>query len=405
MRASLVVLALLSFPPSASAFELRKDSQGDVVRWRREVVFVMDRSLGQALGEPRVKEAVLAAIAEIDEATAELAVRLEEAEVDGPGFELGGANRNVIVALDDWPYTDHALASTVVTLNARTDEILDTDIVFNVEQHTFRVLDGPAMRGDLDDVQNTLTHELGHALGLMHNPIDQRVVMYPRAAAGEIGKRVLQDDDRQGLAALYGEPLTVPEAPVSQVGCSTAGGAAWWVAGLLVALVLARRPSASVVRVVARRSRGSARRLGLLVGLVGAGLVAGRAEAQERSPVMTAVVRAKVSHRSATHPGLIVTSLDVQAVSCVGAAPCERQVRVTVPGGRLGDLEQIVEHHPVPALGETLGLAQRRGRWLVYRLADRDEAARFEALLTGSSAPQSSPTSPGVTRQPAAVVK
>ncbi|MDX2012176.1 MAG: matrixin family metalloprotease [Myxococcaceae bacterium] len=405
MRASLVVLALLSFPSSASAFELRKDSQGDLVRWRREVIFVMDASLARDLGEPRAKEAVAAAIAEIDDATAELTVRVEEAEVTGPGFELGGPNQNVIVALDDWPYTDGALASTVVTLNARTDEILDTDIVFNVDQHTFRVLDGPAMRGDLDDVQNTLTHELGHALGLMHNPMDQRVVMYPRAAAGEIGKRVLQDDDRQGLAALYGQRLEVPEAPVSQAGCSAAGGAALWMVGLLVVAVLARRPRAVPVRVVARPSSRRARRSGALFGLVGVSLVAGEANAQERSPVMTAVVRAKVSHRSATHPGLIVTSLDVQAVTCVGAAPCERQVRVTVPGGRLGDLEQHVEHHPVPAVGETLGLAQRRGRWVVYRLADPDEAARFDALLTGSAAPQPSPAAPGQARQPAAVAK
>lgn len=404
MRAILFA-ALVWCPVSASAFELRKDSQGDVVRWRREVAFVVDPALGQALGEARAKEAVLAAIAEVDEATAELVVRVEEGPVQGPGFELGGRNQNEILALADWPYTDGALASTVVTLNARTDELLDTDIVFNVEQHTFRVLDGPAMRGDLDDVQNTLTHELGHALGLMHNPIDQRVVMYPRAAAGEIGKRVLQEDDRLGLAALYGEPPVVPQTPVETVGCSSTAGGPWWLAGLVLLAVLVTRPRpVRVQRVATQRPRvpRSIQALGAFVGLT---FAAAEARAEERTPVMTGVVRTKVSHRTPAHPGLIVTSLDVQAVSCVGAGPCERQVRVTVPGGRLGDLEQLVEHHPVPAVGETLGLAQRRGRWTIYRLAEPDEAARFEALLTGSAPPQSPASSPRQAPQPAAVAK
>jgi uncharacterized protein (TIGR03382 family) len=388
---------------TASAFELRKDSQGDVVRWQRPVTFIVDPGLAAAFQEPRAKQAVLAAIAEVEEATAELDVRMEEGAVKGPGFELNGAgNQNEILTLSDWPYTDGALASTVVTLNARTNEILDTDIVFNVEQHTFRVLDGPAMRDDLDDVQNTLTHELGHALGLMHNAMDQRVVMYPRAAAGEIGKRVLQDDDRQGLAALYG---VAPEGPVTsapQMGCSASPTSAVpWIVGLALAGWLLQRRRPALVRVVARRSR----RFAIAAGLIAPGLLAGAAEAQERTPVMTGVVRTTVSHRAASHPGLIVTSLDVLAVTCVGTAPCERQVRVTVPGGRLGDLEQLVEHHPVPAVGETVGLAQRRGRWIVYRLADPQDGARFEALLTGSAATQPRPSSPVSAPQPAAVVR
>ena len=395
---------LLLFPLTVSAFELRTDSQGDVVKWRREVAFVVDPALGQRLGDGTALEAVKRAIVELDDATPELKVTVKEGPVRGPGFELDGDafNQNEILALTDWPYTDGALASTVVTLNARTDEILDTDVVFNAEQHVFRVLTAPmAAARTFDDVQNTLTHELGHALGLMHNMTDERVVMYPRASAGEVGKRVLHDDDRNGLSALYGIAIVTPEVPQPQMGCSSTGGAGGWALGLFVlaGLALRRRPAPVLVRVT-RAARGAVVVLGVLV--------AASAVAQPVTPVGVGVVRAKVSHRSTSSPGLIVTSLDVEFESCAGAT-CEPATRVTVPGGRLGELEQIVEHHPVPALNERLGLAKKNGRWVVFRLIEHRHAERFNALLPAglvrSAAPQTPAPAPGPVVQPVVPAK
>lgn len=398
---------LLMFPLTVSAFELRTDSQGDIVKWNREVTFVVDPALGQVLGETRALQAVKSAITELDDATPELKVTVKEGVVRGPGYELDGdaINQNEILALTDWPYTDGALASTVVTLNARTNEILDTDIIFNAEQHSFRVLTAPMVAGQsFDDVQNTLTHELGHALGLMHNPKDAHVVMYPRASAGEVGKRVLQDDDRGGLLSLYSDAVVIPEAPQMQMGCSSTSGSAAWAMGLFVlgALALRRRPSPVPVR-VKRVARGAA----LVLGVLGAA----SASAQPVTPVGVGVVRAKVAHRSTTSPGLIVTSLDVEFEGC--AAPtCERVMRVTVPGGRLGDIEQIVEHHPVPVLQERLGLAKKNGHWLVFRLIESEQALHFNALLAppsatrvGSPTPQTPAQAPGPLAQPVVPAK
>lgn len=393
MRALLPFALLCS--TSVFAYELRRDSQGDVVRWQKEIEFVVSPSIEEALRAPGSLRAIRAAIAELDEATSARRVALREGATTGPGFELQDENQNEILVLADWPYTDGALASTVVTLNARTDEILDTDIVFNAEQHTFRVLEAPMAAGqDLDDVQNTLTHELGHALGLMHNAEDRRVVMYPRASAGETGKRALQEDDRQGLAALYGELLQTPEAGPQQ-GCSSTGGASsLWMVALALGVLLLRQPRRAAVLIRARRSRST--KLGLFVGVVGAASVAG-AEAPQQ-PISVVVVRAKVAHRLPSMPGLIVTSLDVELEACVGAS-CERVNRVTVPGGRLGELEQIVEHHPVPQLGERLGLAKKNGRFVIYRLANTEESTRFGALLVKSGTPQSPAAAPAAAPQ------
>jgi hypothetical protein len=80
-----------------------------------------------------------------------------------------------------------------------------------------------------------------------------------------------------------------------------------------------------------------------------------------------------------------------------------------VPGGRLGDLEQIVEHHPVPALQERLGLAKKNGRWLVFRLVEHEAAMRFNALLAPnpvrSAEPQMPAQAPGPVAQPVVPAK
>lgn len=403
MRA--LALVVLSWSLTASAFELRTDSQGDVVKWQKSLVFVLDPALSQKLGDVAAASAVRAAIAELDDATPELTVSVKDGEVHGPGYDLDAQaqNQNEIIALTDWPYTDGALASTVVTVNARTNEIIDTDIVFNCEQHTFKVLTSPTPSTmDVDDVQNTITHEIGHALGLMHNPMDEDVVMFPRAAAGEVAKRVLRDDDRRGLEALYSTAPVTPELPQQQVvGCSSSGGGVAWAMGLAVVAVLAMGRRPKLVRVIARRS--NRRGLAALL-LAGASTIAWTAQAQTQTPVGVVVVKTKVCHRTAELPGLIVTSMDAELEACATTS-CDRVMRVTVPGGKLGDLEQSVEHHPVPALGERLGLAKKNGRLVVYRLVVPEEASRFSALLLRSAPPQPASSEPAPLVQPAVSVK
>lgn len=403
MRA--LALVVLSWSLTASAFELRTDSQGDVVKWQKSLVFVLDPALSQKLGDVAAASAVRAAIAELDDATPELTVSVKDGEVHGPGYDLDpqAQNQNEIIALTDWPYTDGALASTVVTVNARTNEIIDTDIVFNCEQHTFKVLTSPTPSTmDVDDVQNTITHEFGHALGLMHNSIDEGVVMFPRAAAGEVAKRVLRDDDRRGLEALYSTAPVTPELPQQQVvGCSSSGGGVAWAMGLALVAVFAMGRRPKLVRVIARRS--NRRGLGALV-IAGVSTLAWNAQAQTQTPVGVVIVKTKVCHRTSELPGLIVTSMDAELEACATTS-CERVMRVTVPGGKLGDLEQSVEHHPVPALGERLGLAKKNGRLVVYRLVVAEEASRFNALLLRSAAPQPAPSEPAALVQPAVSVK
>jgi hypothetical protein len=81
-------------------------------------------------------------------------------------------------------------------------KICDSDIVFNTD-HKFSATD--ACPKNCYDIQNVLTHELGHSLSL--NELKKRIyadkTMYWKEMKGETKKRSLDMDDIEGIAFLY----------------------------------------------------------------------------------------------------------------------------------------------------------------------------------------------------------
>ena len=123
--------------------------------------------------------------------------------VQKPGFEPspGSINTNIIYFENEqWPeeYTVHDIAITVLFFNTRSGEIYNADIIFNDIGLEFAT-DG---RSYSHDLQNTLTHELGHVLGLDHE-WDTNVTMYFTADLGEVSKRTLHQDDMNGACTIY----------------------------------------------------------------------------------------------------------------------------------------------------------------------------------------------------------
>ncbi len=395
MSPRLALLVVISVGTPCSAFQLRKDSQGDVVRWPDKVEFVIDSRLADRLGEAKANEAIEAAIATMEGATPKCRVTVRIGKPTGVGYQMGAAdNQNDILALEDWPYDGNALAATIVTLNARTNEIIDADIVFNDEGHHFRVVDALSttdrslMTSErIDDIQNTVTHELGHALGLLHNEVDPAVVMYPSAGPLEVSKRVLAQDDEDGLLALY----STAEAPAAEslLGCaSTTGGP------MVIALVAA-------LAVFSPRRR----RVVALLGVLAVPLHAVAEEPGVRfAPDLAAArevsvvdVRSRTPVRLPENPRLIFTDVELTMRECVkGPCPATRVIRV--PGGRIGDIEQVVAHQPVPALDERILLVMTSKAPRVVRLTATSERAmvvaafeRARLALPVSLGPQASP--------------
>ncbi len=99
-----------------------------------------------------------------------------------------------------WPYSTRPVAFTAVTYNVNTGEIYDADIEMNGEDYSFTTK--PDKETWKIDIQNTITHELGHVLGIDHTP-NVEATMFDHAGPGEINKRTLEQDDIDAVCTLY----------------------------------------------------------------------------------------------------------------------------------------------------------------------------------------------------------
>jgi hypothetical protein len=152
---------------------------------------------------------------------------------------------------DCWQYTDGAIAITTTSFSPRTGQILDSDIELNTPSYIFTTVDSPAcVRGSeavtciATDVQNTMTHEIGHLLGLAHIS-DPASTMNPRAVTGELIKRTLDSGSKKFVCDVYPKGgysktcftprLTTESLTAAKTGCSATPGLALVGAALLFA--------------------------------------------------------------------------------------------------------------------------------------------------------------------------
>ena len=174
-------------------------------------------------------------------------------------------------------YDSSALAVTTDTANTRTGQIYDADVEVNLVDYQWAdLVEDPTLTSDMD-LQNALTHELGHLIGLDHTCFDaltsmtgvrpddnngqpipdcvmaspdvQATTMFPSALPGDTEKRTLAPDDLNAVCTIYSvdNPPPPPGTGVNGgcAGCAAAGGrtdsGGPATLGLLAALLIARR--------------------------------------------------------------------------------------------------------------------------------------------------------------------
>jgi matrixin len=169
---------------------------------------------------------------------------------------------------DCWDQGDAVIGTTTSTSSRLTGEVLDSDIELNDARaadgtkFTFTTEDGPPCLTPIEtgcvriDVQNTVTHEAGHTLGLDHTT-DPDATMYASAPSGETSKRTLGADDIQGVCAIYprGAPTVTcvaTDPPGGGCGCSqgqNGPGAVFGAVALLLQIMrLSRRKPQLAIR-------------------------------------------------------------------------------------------------------------------------------------------------------------
>ncbi|MGA9524222.1 MAG: myxosortase-dependent metalloprotease, MXAN_2677/MXAN_2678 family [Myxococcaceae bacterium] len=194
------------------------------------------------------------------------------------------ACRDVVPANDDcylrddcanvyqcWDHSDGTIALTTTTFSFKTGIIYDADVEFNAapnqvgQRLLFTTVSSPQCDPGAEsalcaatDVQNTLTHEIGHVIGLDHVDV-LGSTMEPSAPPGEVSKRVLDTGTQAGFCFIYPSgDLTPPCEELAEgerrivavnrgtpglnhMGCVAGTGAPALLAALLAVRALRRR--------------------------------------------------------------------------------------------------------------------------------------------------------------------
>lgn len=164
-----------------------------------------------------------------------------------PRLDPDGVNA-VVYAPIEFPGHEDDLAITIGFSDEETGEITEADIIIN-SRHAYSNLTSPAPGAPVAscdgtsqasvcdyryDLQNVMTHEVGHFYGLGEDRDDRSATMYSCTSACETHKRDLSDGDRQTMGRLYKDAL---EAAYPSVGCDAARmaprGPMWGWAGVL----------------------------------------------------------------------------------------------------------------------------------------------------------------------------
>ena len=127
-------------------------------------------------------------------------------------------------------YAPESLAITTVFANLRDGRILEADVEVNAKNYIWADLTLEGAGAGKQDLQNAVTHELGHLIGLDNSCVSRKVLPVPLDNAGQpvpscdtaspdvqattmfdsnlpgdISKRTLAPDDIQGLCTIYPE--------------------------------------------------------------------------------------------------------------------------------------------------------------------------------------------------------
>jgi Matrixin len=193
---TLTLAAVMSLVASyGEAFVIRKTTAGEPVRWNAvQIDILLDPSLSSLGPKQEVEETIINAFENWGD-SADLPIFFQFSRGSCVGIE----NANCISANNyDWPSDDGAGATTKLSYNEPSGDIIDADILFNLDAGTWSNDGEP---GTLN-IGAAALHEVGHLLGLEHSEVED-ARMAPKLGLYEGDEATLHEDDIRGITEAY----------------------------------------------------------------------------------------------------------------------------------------------------------------------------------------------------------
>jgi hypothetical protein len=338
-RALLAAAAMLPWaaPTTAHAYDLQTTSTGRALRWPSGEVLVEP---AMSAGPPELTDGEVVGALQIAVSSWQAALYGAEVSIalgaaPSGAMAMGDGVNSVRWALDAGdPGVDVGLlAKTHLAYQVEDGAILEADIVVNAADFVWTTSLTPGGCSDDYDLEGSISHELGHLLGLGHS-LDPEATMFATGGPCETLKRDLTGDDASAIEFLYHELPPPGGVAPSPTTCAAAGGS-----GSPAALAVL----AAMLGLAGRRSRGRARRAGALLialcaAVLGSEATAGqlrRLDVGELGARADLVVRGVVVHveTAGVEPhGELATDSMVAVTECL-SGDCPETVRVRRRGG------------------------------------------------------------------------
>lgn len=208
-----MVLSCISYTRTSRAYVLSLTTSGDATYWHtRCIPFWLSTTLSPNLDRNMIERDLIDSLRAWDSSSCTELSFVYEGEIDSNfiGYDTseGADNHNILTFVSSpqpWLYDPSVLALTTVTMcvndtpECPVGTIIDADIEVNEQGYQFTTSDAQRVQMDL---ANTVTHELGHFLGIDHSNVSE-ATMYFQQNLGETSKRDLADDDRAALCTIF----------------------------------------------------------------------------------------------------------------------------------------------------------------------------------------------------------
>ncbi len=343
MLRPLFAALVVAIPSTARAYDIKLTSTGAPLRWRGGEI-ALELALADGPATPTPAESIAAAQAAVatwqhvlDGSDVTLAVEESGAAATAA---TGDGIPSVRWAIEEGDLGAEygLLALTEISYSVADGAIQDADVVVNGVEFAFTV----ASTGCADeyDLESTLTHELGHLLGLAHSAAPD-ATMFATGGACETLKRDLSPDDEGGLDHLYRElpPLAVEreetETLVEAKGCAAGVGSGEGELALPVLLAFVIGLAHARRRVAIVRRTGAVGGALLALAVLAAPAAAGELRRLELADIggrADLVVRGVVVASRPAAGGELATDSEVRVTGCF-AGDCPPVVQVRRRGG------------------------------------------------------------------------